>query len=73
MPDLSEDFRLPVGCRNCGSHHMRVSEVHNPDDRVFCASCNRYVCLYTEAMEILNQGPGSESEALLEKAAHRHP
>jgi len=71
--DLSEDFRLPVGCPSCGSHLMRVSEVHNPDDKVFCASCNAYVCLYHEAQEILRKGPGSESEALLEKAVNaRH-
>ncbi|WP_148253653.1 hypothetical protein [Aidingimonas lacisalsi] len=72
MPDLSEDFRLPVGCRYCGSHRMRVSEVHNPDDKVFCASCNHYVCLYADAKQILEKGPGSESEALLEEAANRH-
>lgn len=72
MHDLSEEFRLPVGCPNCGSHLMRVSEVHNPDDKVFCASCNTYVCLYHEAETILRQGPGSESEALIEKAVNRH-
>ncbi|MBZ9559958.1 MULTISPECIES: hypothetical protein [Modicisalibacter] len=68
--DLSQDFRLPVGCPKCGSHLMRVSEVHNPDDKVFCASCNAYVCLYHEAQEIMKKGPGSESEALLEKAVN---
>jgi hypothetical protein len=71
MSDLSTDIRLPVGCPDCGSHRMRVSRVGNPDDKVFCASCRRYVCLYHEAEEILRKGPGSESEALLEKAANR--
>ncbi|SDG43356.1 hypothetical protein SAMN05216571_11350 [Onishia taeanensis] len=71
MPDLSEDFRLPVGCPNCASHRMRVSQVHNPDDKVFCASCNTPVCLYHEAEEIIRKGAGSESEALLEEAANR--
>ncbi|MGB8711959.1 MAG: hypothetical protein WCD50_02405 [Onishia taeanensis] len=71
MPDLSEDFRLPVGCPNCSSHRMRVSQVHNPDDKVFCASCNTHVCLYHEAQEIIRKGAGSESEALLEEAANR--
>lgn len=70
MPDLSTDFRLPVACPNCGSHRMRVSQVKNPDDKVFCASCNRYVCLYHEAQTVLQQGPGSDSEALIEKAAN---
>lgn len=72
MRDLSEEFRLPVGCPNCGSHLMRVSQVHNPDDKVFCASCNTYVCLYADAQKILKKGPGSESEALLEEAVNRH-
>ncbi|MFC3281998.1 hypothetical protein [Litchfieldella rifensis] len=72
MHDLSEEFRLPVGCPNCGSHLMRVSQVHNPDDKVFCASCNTHVCLYADAMKILEKGPGSESEALLEEAVNRH-
>lgn len=72
MPDLSEDFRLPVACPNCSSHRMRVSQVHNPDDKVFCASCKTVVCLYHEAETIMRQGAGSESEALIEKAANRH-
>lgn len=71
MSGLSVDFRLPVACPNCGNHRMRVSQVKNPDDKVFCASCSRYVCLYHEAATILQQGPGSESEALIEKAANR--
>ncbi len=71
MSGLSEDFRLPVACPSCGSHLMRVSQVKNPDDEVHCASCGRYVCLYHEACTVLKKGPGSESEALIEKAVNR--
>lgn len=71
MHDLSEDIRLPDGCPNCGSHRMRVSQVKNPDDKVFCASCNTFVCLYAEASERLRHAPTSEAEALLEKAANQ--
>ncbi|WP_373183987.1 hypothetical protein, partial [Halomonas campaniensis] len=68
---LSVDFRLPVACPGCGSHLMRVSQVKNPDDKVHCASCGSYVCLYHEACSVLEKGPGSESEALIEKAVNR--
>ncbi len=68
---LSEDFRLPVACPNCGSHLMRVSQVKNPDDQVHCASCHRFVCLWHEAQTVLRKGPCSESEALIEKAVNR--
>ncbi|MCK2184264.1 hypothetical protein [Halomonas getboli] len=68
---LSEDLRLPVGCPGCGSRLMRVSSTRNPDDRVRCASCQRFVCLYHEASKVLKKGPGSESEALIEKAFNR--
>lgn len=71
MSGLSTDFRLPVACPNCGSHRMRVSQVKNPDDKVFCASCTRYVCLYHEACKAIDLGPGSDSEALIEKAANQ--
>jgi len=71
MSGLSVDFRLPVGCPGCGSHLMRVSQVKNPDDKVHCASCGSYVCLYHEACSVLEKGPGSESEALIEKAVNR--
>ncbi|GHE20313.1 hypothetical protein C1H70_16470 [Halomonas urumqiensis] len=71
MTGLSTDFRLPVACPTCGSHRMRVSQVRNPDDKVFCASCTRYVCLYHEACKVIDRGPGSESEALIEAAANR--
>lgn len=68
---LSEDLRLPVACPSCGSHLMRVSSVKNPDDQVRCASCHRFVCLWHEAQSALSKGPGSESEALIEKAVNR--
>lgn len=68
---LSEDLRLPVACPNCGSHLMRIPSVKNPDDKVHCASCQRFVCLYHEACTVLKQGPGSDSEALIEKAVNR--
>lgn len=73
MSGLSVDFRLPVACPSCGSHRMRVSQVKNPDDQVFCASCSQRVCLYHQACTILQQGPGSESEALLEKVTNAKP
>ncbi|MFG6136451.1 MULTISPECIES: hypothetical protein [Halomonas] len=68
---LSEDLRLPVGCPSCGSQLMRVSSIKKPDDRVHCASCQRFVCLYHDACKVLKKGPGSESEALIEKAFNR--
>jgi len=71
MPDLSEEFRLPVACPDCGSHLFRTSRVHNPDDKVFCASCKGYLCLYHEAQEILRLGAGDEREALIEKVVNR--
>ncbi|NWN83424.1 MAG: hypothetical protein HLX48_10630 [Halomonas sp.] len=72
MSGLSEDFRLPVPCLSCGSHLMRVSRVKNPDDMVHCASCGKPVCLWHEAQTVLRQGPGSESEALIEAAVNRY-
>lgn len=72
MSGLSEDLRLPVACPGCGSHLMRVSRVKNPDDRVQCASCGKSICLWHEAQTVLRQGPGSESEALIEAAVNRN-
>lgn len=71
MSDLSTEFRLPSGCPSCGSHRMQVSEVKNPDDKVFCASCRRFVCLWHEAESALEHGPTSEAEALIEKVTNR--
>ncbi len=69
MSGLSEKFRLPVACPSCGSHRMGVSQVKNPDDKAFCTSCSRFVCLYHEAGTVLQQGSGSE--ALIVQAANR--
>lgn len=71
MHDLSEDIRLPEGCPNCGSHRARVSQVRNPDDKVFCASCNTVIGLYAEVKERLNKASTSEAEQLLEEAANK--
>jgi transcription elongation factor Elf1 len=68
---LSEDLRLPFACPSCGSHLMRVSQVKNPDDKVHCASCHRFICLYHEAETALEHGPSSETEALIEKVTNR--
>ena len=71
-PDTSEEMRLPTACAECGSHLYRVSKVHNPDDRVYCASCKRFLCLYHEAQAMLKKGPDNESEALLEEVVNRN-
>lgn len=70
MIDSSEEFRLPNGCPNCGSHRMRVSKARDPEDKVFCASCNTYVCLYEEARDRLDNDPKSESEELIERVTN---
>ncbi|SFH17835.1 hypothetical protein [Modicisalibacter xianhensis] len=71
MSDFSTEFRLPKGCPNCGSHRMRVSQARNPDDKVFCSSCNTYVCLYREAEDRLDNDPKSQSEEMIEKATNK--
>ena len=71
MPDLNEDIRLPVACPECGSHLFRVARTHNVDDPVRCASCKHDFCRYHDALTFLRQGPGSESEALLETVVNR--
>lgn len=71
MTDFSEEFRLPTGCPNCGSHRMRVSQERNPDDKVFCASCNSYVCLYREAQSRLDNDAKSEQEELIERVTNK--
>ncbi|MED5294346.1 MAG: diguanylate cyclase [Pseudomonadota bacterium] len=68
---LSEDLRIPKACPNCGSHNMRVPATKNPDEKVHCASCQSYVCLYSEAAEMIEKTPKSEEEALIEKAMNR--
>ncbi|MGR2739698.1 hypothetical protein ACUY1T_14715 [Billgrantia sp. Q4P2] len=71
-PDISEELRLPVACPSCGSHLYRVSKVHNPDDKVFCASCKRFLCLYHEAQTMLEKGPSDELEAMIEEVVNRN-
>ncbi|KFF47657.1 hypothetical protein GY26_18625 [Gammaproteobacteria bacterium MFB021] len=57
---------MPKGCPNCGSHMMKVSQAKQPDDRVFCTSCNTDVCAWDQAERILEETPRSESEQLIE-------
>ncbi|MHB0777105.1 hypothetical protein [Halomonas sp. WWR20] len=71
MSDFSEEFRLPTGCPNCGNHRMRVSEARDPEDKVFCASCNTFVCLYKEAKERMDDDPKSEAEELMERVMNK--
>ncbi|WP_158772719.1 hypothetical protein [Cobetia sp. L2A1] len=71
MPDLSEELRIPKACSDCGSHLVRVSQVHNPDDKVFCASCGAYICLYADVSKMREEGADSEAEELLEQVANR--
>jgi len=70
--DFSEEIRLPAACSECGSHLYRVSKSQNPADRVYCASCKRFLCLYHEAQSLLQQEPGDEHEALLEELVNRN-
>lgn len=66
MSDFSVEFRMPKGCPNCGNHMMKVSQEKNPDDRVFCTSCNTNVCAWADAEQILAETPRSEAEQLIE-------
>jgi len=50
---------------------MRVPSVKNPDDKVHCASCQTFVCLYAEAASMLETAPRSEAEELLEEAKNK--
>lgn len=71
MIDSSEEFRMPSGCPNCGSHRMRVAKTRDPEDKVFCVSCNTCVCLYQEAKERLDHDPRSETEELIERVTNK--
>ncbi|RKQ97017.1 hypothetical protein C7446_2433 [Kushneria sinocarnis] len=71
MPDLSEEMRMPTPCPECGSHRVRLSEVHNPTDKVFCSSCNTLRGEYSDLKRELQEQPRSEAESLLEEAANR--
>lgn len=68
---LSENLRLPKPCPECGSHVMRVPSTKNPDEKVHCASCRTYICLYAEALVMLEKTPRSEDESLMEEAVNR--
>ncbi|OHV12828.1 hypothetical protein [Kushneria phosphatilytica] len=70
MPDLSEEKRMPTPCPECGSHRVRLSEVHNPTDKVFCSSCNTLRGEYSDLEKELLEKPRSEAEELLEAAAN---
>nr|WP_299242051.1 hypothetical protein [uncultured Halomonas sp.] len=71
VSDFAEEFRMDKSCPNCDSHLMRVSQEKNPDDKVFCASCNTYVCLYREAEERLENDSKSEKEELIERVTNK--
>jgi diguanylate cyclase (GGDEF)-like protein/PAS domain S-box-containing protein len=68
---LDEVFHLPVACPNCGCHRMRAPNSPSANSQVHCAACARHVCLYHEAEEIIDKGPSSASEQLVERAARR--
>ncbi|MGC3874765.1 hypothetical protein ACPF7Z_16000 [Halomonas sp. GXIMD04776] len=69
--DFAQEFRLDKPCPNCGNHRMRVSQEKNPDDKVFCGSCNTFVCLYREAQDRLENDPKSEKEELIERVSNK--
>ncbi|MFC0266423.1 hypothetical protein [Kushneria aurantia] len=71
MDDLSEEMRMPTPCPECGNHRVRLSEVRNPDDKVFCSSCNTFRGLYSELQQELQEKPKSNAEALIEKAVNQ--
>lgn len=71
MNDLSEEMRMPTPCPQCGSHSVRVSEVHNPDDKVFCSSCNTLRGQYADLRKELDDKPKSKTEQLLEDVVNK--
>lgn len=71
MNDLSEEMRMPTPCSECGTHRVRLSEVRNPDDRVFCSSCNTFRGQYADLSKQLEKKPKSEAEELLEAAVNQ--
>ncbi|MCM2971736.1 MULTISPECIES: hypothetical protein [Larsenimonas] len=71
MNDLSEEMRMPSPCPECGSHRVRLSQVHNPEDKVFCSSCNTQRGLYSDLKRELIESPKSTKEALIEEAANK--
>ncbi|WP_445619146.1 hypothetical protein ACUN8C_10350 [Kushneria sp. Sum13] len=71
MGDLSEEMRMPTACPECGSHSVRLSEAHNPDDKVFCSSCNTLRGQYADLQKELESKPKSEAERLLEEVVNK--
>nr|WP_298413023.1 hypothetical protein [uncultured Halomonas sp.] len=71
VSDFAEEFRMDKPCPSCDSHLMRVSQEKNPDDKVFCASCNTYVCLFREAEERLENDSKSKKEELIEQVTNK--
>ncbi|WP_456269831.1 hypothetical protein M1D97_06035 [Kushneria sp. AK178] len=71
MGDLSEEMRMPTACPECGSHSVRLSEVKNPADKVFCSSCNTVRGIYSDLKKELENKPKSESEKLLEEVVNK--
>lgn len=70
MGDLSEEMRMPTACPECGSHSVRLSEARNPDDKVFCSSCNTLRGQYADLQKELESKPKSEAERLLEEVVN---
>ncbi|WP_189514757.1 hypothetical protein [Kushneria pakistanensis] len=70
MGDLSEELRMPTACPECGSHSVRLSETRNPDDKVFCSSCNTLRGQYADLQKELETEPKSKAEQLLEKVVN---
>ncbi|WP_438768066.1 hypothetical protein [Kushneria sp. TE3] len=71
MGDLSEEMRMPTACPECGSHSVRLSEVKNPADKVFCSSCNTVRGQYADLQKELQKKPKSEAEQLLEEVVNK--
>ena len=71
MGDLSEEMRMPTACPECGSHSVRLSEARNPDDKVFCSSCNTLRGQYADLQKELDNKPKSEAERLLEEVVNK--
>ncbi|WP_299258240.1 hypothetical protein [uncultured Kushneria sp.] len=71
MGDLSEEMRMPTACPECGSHSVRLSEARNPDDKVFCSSCNTLRGQYADLQKELENKPKSETERLLEEVVNK--
>ncbi len=71
MGDLSEEMRMPSACPECGSHSVRLSEARNPDDKVFCSSCNTLRGQYADLQRELESAPKGKTEQLLEAVVNK--